>query len=107
VAAASVIAKVAARDPGVRFLVSMAGSGIGAAEQETYRTGALMRRAGFPEAEIARAQEFQRRKVAVARTGLGWPATDSTMQRLRGDGARLIAAGTTSLTELTRVTRDA
>jgi general secretion pathway protein E len=29
------------------------------------------------------------------------------MQRLRGDGARLIAAGTTSLTELTRVTRDA
>jgi general secretion pathway protein E len=29
------------------------------------------------------------------------------MQRLRADGARLIAAGTTSLTELTRVTRDA
>jgi general secretion pathway protein E len=29
------------------------------------------------------------------------------MQRLRGDGARLIAAGTTSLTELARVTRDA
>lgn len=80
-----IIAKVAARDPGVRFLVSMAGSGIGAAEQETYRTGALMRRAGFPEAEIARAQDFQRRKFAVARTGLGWAALDSTMQRLRTD----------------------
>jgi pimeloyl-ACP methyl ester carboxylesterase len=80
-----IIAKVAARDPGVRFLVSMAGSGIGAAEQETYRTGALMRRAGFAEAEIARAQDFQRRKFAVARTGLGWAALDSTMQRLRAD----------------------
>ena len=80
-----IIAKVAARDTGVRFLVSMAGSGIGAAEQETYRTGALMRRAGFPDAEIARAQEFQRRKFAVARTGLGWSALDSTMQRLRAD----------------------
>ena len=80
-----IIAKVAARDPMVSFLVSMAGSGIGAAEQETYRTGALMRRAGFPEAEIARAQDFQRRKFAVARTGLGWPALDSAMQRLRAD----------------------
>jgi pimeloyl-ACP methyl ester carboxylesterase len=79
------IAKVAARDPGVRFLVSISGSGISAAAQETYRTGALMRRAGFPESEIARAQEFQRRKFAVARTGLGWAALDSTMQRLRAD----------------------
>jgi pimeloyl-ACP methyl ester carboxylesterase len=80
-----IIAKVAARDPGVRFLVNISGSGISAAEQETYRTGALMRRAGFPETEIARAQDFQRRKFAVARTGLGWAALDSTMQRLRAD----------------------
>ena len=83
-----IIAKVAARDPGVRFLVSMSGSGISAAEQETYRTGAIMGAAGFPEAEIARARDFQRRKFAVARTGLGWAALDSTMQRLRADSVK-------------------
>ena len=80
-----IIAKVAARDPRVRMLVNISGSGISAAEQETYRTGALMRRAGFPDSEIARAQDFQRRKFAVARTGLGWAALDSTMKRLRAD----------------------
>ena len=83
-----IIAKVAARDPALGFLVSISGSGIGAAEQETYRTGALMRAEGFPASEIARAQDFQRRKFAVARTGLGWPALDSTMQRLRADSVR-------------------
>ena len=83
-----IIAKVAARDSGVRFLVSMAGSGVSAAEQETYRTGALMRAAGFPDSAIARAQDFQRRKFAVARTGLGWPALDSLMQRLRADSVK-------------------
>ena len=83
-----IIAKVAARDSGVHFLVSMAGSGVSAAEQETYRTGALMRAAGFPDSDIARAQDFQRRKFAVARTGLGWPALDSLMQRLRADSVK-------------------
>jgi imidazolonepropionase-like amidohydrolase/pimeloyl-ACP methyl ester carboxylesterase len=83
-----IIAKVAARNPGVRFLVSLSGSGISAAEQETYRTGALMRADGFPADEIASAQNFQRQKFAVARTGLGWAALDSLMQRLRADSVR-------------------
>lgn len=83
-----IIAKVAARDRRVKFMVSIAGSGISASAQETYRTGALMRNAGFPEPEIARAQEFQRRKFAVARTGLGWESLDSTIRQLRADSVR-------------------
>lgn len=83
-----IIAKVAARDPAVRFLVNISGSGISAAEQETYRTGALMRRAGFSADAIARAQAFQRAKFAVARTGLGWESLDSTMKQLRADSVR-------------------
>ncbi len=83
-----IIAKVAARNPAVKFLVSISGSGISAAEQETYRTGALMQRDGFATEEIARAQAFQRAKFAVARTGLGWDALDSTMKRLRADSVR-------------------
>ena len=83
-----IIAKVAASDSGVKFLVSISGSGISAAEQETYRTGALMRADGFPPAEITRAQAFQRQKFAVARTGLGFEALDSTMKRLRADSVR-------------------
>ena len=81
-------AKVAARDSGVRLVANISGSGISAAEQETYRTGALMRAAGFSEQEVARAQDFQRRKFAVARTGLGWAALDSIMQRLRADSVK-------------------
>ena len=80
-----IIAKVAARDSGIAFLVSIAGSGIGAAEQETYRTGALMQRDGYSDADIERARAFQRQKFHVARTGLGWDALDSTMKRLRAD----------------------
>lgn len=83
-----IIAKVAARDPRVKFMVSIAGSGISAAAQETYRTGALMRAAGFSDREIEAAVDFQRRKFEVARTGLGWEALDSTMQRLRADSVR-------------------
>lgn len=83
-----IIAKVAARDARVKYMVSIAGSGMSAAEQETYRTSALMRAAGFPEPEIQRAVDFQRRKFAVARTGVGWEALDSTMRRLRADSVR-------------------
>lgn len=83
-----IIAKVAARDPRIRFVVSIAGSGISAAEQETYRTGALMAAAGFGPDEIARAHAFQAQKFAVAGTGLGWAALDSAMQRLRADSVR-------------------
>ena len=83
-----IIAKVAASNPNVKFLVNISGSGISAAEQETYRTGALMRRAGFGAEDIARAQHFQSAKFAVARTGLGWEALDSTMKRLRADSVR-------------------
>ena len=66
----------------------MAGSGISPADQETYRTGALMKREGFSPEDIARAVEFQRAKFAVARTGNGWEALDSTMKRLRADSVR-------------------
>lgn len=83
-----IIAKVAARDPGIAFLVSISGSGISAAEQETYRTGALMRREKFSVQDIERAQEFQRRKFLVARTGLGWESLDSTMKKLRADSVK-------------------
>jgi pimeloyl-ACP methyl ester carboxylesterase len=82
------ITKVAARDSGVRFLVNISGSGISAAEQETYRTGALMAVEGFTEDEIGQARAFQRMKFAVARTGLGWERLDSTMQRLRAEKVR-------------------
>ncbi|HEX2079154.1 MAG TPA: alpha/beta hydrolase [Longimicrobium sp.] len=82
------LAKVGARNPHVRFLANLSGSGMSAAEQETYRTGALMRADGFAEEEIERARAFQRQKFAVARTGLGWAALDSAMQRLRADSVR-------------------
>jgi len=83
-----IIAKVAAQDPRIAFLVSISGSGISAAEQETYRTGALMKADGFPDAEIARARAFQRQKFQVAKTGFGWEALDSTMKKLRADSTR-------------------
>jgi len=83
-----IIAKVAAQDPRIAFLVSISGSGISAAEQETYRTGALMKADGFSDAEIARARAFQRQKFQVAKTGLGWNALDSTMKKLRADSTR-------------------
>jgi len=83
-----IIAKVAAADPRIAFLVSIAGSGISAADQETYRTGALMKADGFSDADIARARAFQRQKFQVAKTGLGWDALDSTMKRLRADSTR-------------------
>jgi pimeloyl-ACP methyl ester carboxylesterase len=69
-------------------MVSIAGSGISAAEQETYRTGALMKADGFSDADIARAQAFQRQKFRVAKTGLGWDALDSMMKQLRADSTR-------------------
>ena len=79
------IAKVAARNPRVAFAANISGGGMSGAEQETYRTGALMRRAGLSDTAIARAVAFQRQKFAVARTGVGWEALDSVMQRLRRD----------------------
>jgi pimeloyl-ACP methyl ester carboxylesterase len=82
------ISKVAARNPRVGFTVHISGGAMSGAEQETYRTGALMRRAGFPDTSIARAIAFQRQKFAVARTGLGWEALDSIQQRLRRDSVR-------------------
>ena len=83
-----IIAKVAAHDPRIAFLVSISGSGISAAEQETYRTGALMKADGFAAEDIAQARAFQQQKFRVARTGLGWEALDSAMMRLRADSVR-------------------
>jgi uncharacterized protein len=83
-----IIAKVAARDSGIAFLVNISGSGISAAEQETYRTGALMQADGFSDDDLARARAFQQQKFRVARTGVGWEALDSTMKRLRSDSVR-------------------
>lgn len=83
-----IIAKVAARDPDIAFLVSISGSGISAAEQETYRTGALMKADGFPDEDVAQARAFQQQKFRVARTGVGWDALDSTMRRLRADSVK-------------------
>ena len=83
-----IIAKVAAADPRIRFVVSLSGSGISAAEQETYRTGALMKADGFANADIERARAFQRQKFSVAKTGLGWEALDSTMKQLRADSVK-------------------
>ena len=83
-----IITKVAARDPGIAFLVYISGGGISAADQETYRTGALMTAAGFSDADTAQARAFQRQKFRVARTGDGWDALDSTMQRLRADSVK-------------------
>jgi pimeloyl-ACP methyl ester carboxylesterase len=82
------ITKVAAADPDIAFMVYVSGGAMSAAEQETYRTGALMRRDGFSPEDIARAQAFQRRKFAVARTGFGWEQLDAEMQRLRADSVR-------------------
>ena len=82
------ITKVAVKNPGVKFLVYISGNGMSAAEQETYRTGALMAADGFPAAEVERARAFQRQKFQVARTGLGWAALDSAMARLRADSVR-------------------
>ncbi|HET6639261.1 MAG TPA: alpha/beta hydrolase [Gemmatimonadota bacterium] len=83
-----IITKVAADDPQIRFLVNISGGGISAAEQETYRTGALMRVDGFPDGDIERATAFQRAKFAVARTGVGWEQLDATMQGFRADSVR-------------------
>ena len=83
-----IITKVAARDAGVAFLVNISGSGMSAAEQETYRTGALMKRDGFSDADVRAAREFQLAKFSVARTGLGWEHLDSVMKRLRADSVK-------------------
>jgi pimeloyl-ACP methyl ester carboxylesterase len=83
-----IITKVAARDPRIRFLVNISGGALSAAEQETYRTGALMTSDGFSAADVERAKDFQRRKFNVARTGLGWQALDSTMKKLRADSVK-------------------
>lgn len=83
-----IIAKIAARDPAIAFLANISGSGMSAAEQETYRTGALMQGDGFSASDIDAARAFQRRKFAVARTGSGWEALDSTMKKLRADSVR-------------------
>jgi pimeloyl-ACP methyl ester carboxylesterase len=83
-----IIAKVAARDPKIGFLVSISGGGISAAAQETHRTGALMKVDGFSDVEVERARAFQRQKFQVAKTGLGWESLDSTMKRLRADSVK-------------------
>lgn len=83
-----VITQVAVRSPAVKFLVFISGNGMSAAEQETYRTGALMAADGFAAADIELARAFQRQKFQVARTGLGWEGLDSTMARLRRDSVR-------------------
>ncbi|HEX8905125.1 MAG TPA: alpha/beta hydrolase, partial [Longimicrobiaceae bacterium] len=83
-----IITKAAVRDPAVRFVAFISGNGMSAAEQETYRTGALMAADGFSQAEIERARAFQRQKFQVARTGVGWEALDSAMARLRADSVR-------------------
>jgi pimeloyl-ACP methyl ester carboxylesterase len=72
----------------IAFVVFISGGGMSGAEQETYRTGAMMRRDGFSPEQIARAVAFQRMKFAVARSGIGWEQLDSTMQRLRADSVR-------------------
>src|SRR5207237_569636 len=59
-----VITKAAARDPRIAFLVFISGGALTPAEQETYRTGALMKREGFIENDIGAAREFQRQKFA-------------------------------------------
>ena len=83
-----IITKVAARDPQIKFLVSISGGALSGAEQETYRSGALMKADGFSDAEIDRARAFQRQKFQVARTGAGWESLDSTMKQLRADSVK-------------------
>ena len=75
---------VALDRPRIAFLIFVSGSGIPVWEQEIYRTGAMMRAYGFGDPDIQQAQDFQRRKFQVARTGLGWPQLDSLTNRLRG-----------------------
>jgi pimeloyl-ACP methyl ester carboxylesterase len=77
------IGMVAARSPDVGFLIFVSGSGIPVWEQEVYRAGAMMRAAGFPDADVAEAQAYDRRVFDVSRTGLGWPALDSLTKTIR------------------------
>jgi pimeloyl-ACP methyl ester carboxylesterase len=79
---------VASRVPNLAFLVFVSGSGIPVWEQEIYRTGAMMRAAGYSDADIVEAQSYQRTKFAVARTGLGWQQLDSLSKALRQRPAR-------------------
>ena len=82
------IGMVAARIPDIGFLVFVSGSGISVWEQEVYRTGAMMRAAGYSDAEVTEAQAYQRTKFAVARTGVGWRALDSLSKVLKQRPAR-------------------
>lgn len=82
------LSRLGAHSPAVKFLAFISGNGMSAAEQETYRTGALMQAAGFPPDQVERARAFQRQKFQVARTGVGWEALDSAMARLRADSVR-------------------
>lgn len=82
------IGMVAARIPDIGFLVFVSGSGISVWEQEVYRTGAMMRAAGYSDAEVAEAQEYQRSKFAVARSGLGWRGLDSLSKAFKQRPAR-------------------
>jgi pimeloyl-ACP methyl ester carboxylesterase len=77
------IGMVAAHVRDLGFLVFVSGSGIPVWEQEIFRTGSMMRAAGYSPADIAEAQAYQRTKFAVARTGLGWHALDSLSKALR------------------------
>ncbi len=82
------IGMAAARIPDIGFLVFVSGSGISVWEQEVYRTGAMMRAAGYSDAEVAEARAYQRTKFAVARTGLGWRGLDSLSKTLKQRPAR-------------------
>jgi uncharacterized protein len=77
------IGMVAARSTDVGFLIFVSGSGIPVWEQEVYRAGAMMRAAGFSDADVADAQAYDRRVFDVSRTGFGWPALDSLTKALR------------------------
>jgi hypothetical protein len=82
------IGMAAEQVPSVGFLVFASGSGIPVWEQEIYRTTAMMRAAGFSDAEVHEADAYQHLKFDVARTGLGWPKLDSATRALKMRQAR-------------------
>jgi dipeptidyl aminopeptidase/acylaminoacyl peptidase len=69
-----IVAVAAARSPGVAFIISQSGSGVGVKEQELYRGEAWLRADGFSEEDIRDAMKFIRQRYRCAESGEGWDA---------------------------------
>ncbi len=93
--------QVAARTDRAAFIIDSSGFMMPLWQQLLYKVKAVLRANGFPLADIAQAEDFQRRRIHVARTGEGLKEFQALDARSRDKKwYSLFAGGTTSLDEL-------